>query len=249
MAESFLNKIRNNEFLSSGKVITNIHKFFSTDSEETFNKNLKIQPIDWYYRSAGVTYTFNNHGYRTDEFNTIDWKNSIVIFGCSHVFGVGIDDQYTLDKQLSYLISKPVINMGIPGSSISYALHNALSLRSGYDKPFAVINIWPEYSRTLYYQDNEIEFCGSWNVMKSNYMRAWFAAESHVKSQAILASKNSKILWENTKYLELSYYEATAELLNCEFLNNKQYDSRDCMHFGIKTQQNTARIIADNLKL
>jgi hypothetical protein len=238
--------VKQNNFLP---IDGSVGKYFSgTDTPELFAHNLKVQPTDWYYRNSPVNYTLNSRGYRTAEFNTIDWKNSIVIFGCSNVFGVGVDDPYTLASQLSKLVNKPVINMGVGGSSITFALHNSIILRDRYPMPLAVINLWADYSRTVYYHKRRITAYGQWNMEENNYMGNWSAEDSHGKTHAIFASKTSKLLWENTKYFEGSYFEKTAFLLNCKPMPHIS-DSRDCIHFGNSTQYNSAAIIAENLKL
>jgi hypothetical protein len=238
--------VKKNKFLP---VDSSFGKYFSgTDTPELFAYNLKVQPEDWYYRHAPVRYTLNRQGYRTAEFNTIDWGNSIVIFGCSNVFGVGVDDKYTLATQLSELVNKPVINMGVGGGSITFSLHNAIILRDHYPTPLAVINLWTDYSRTVYYHKKKVTACGSWNIETNNYMHSWAAEDSHGKTHAIFASKTSKLLWENTKYFEGSYFNQTAQLLSCKLMDHKE-DARDGLHYGNSTHHRSAVTIAEILKL
>lgn len=238
--------VKKNKFLPIDGVVNK--KFSGTDTEDLLKHNLKTQPIDWYYRHASVNYTLNSRGYRTDEFKTIDWANSIVIFGCSNVFGVGVDDQYTMAVQLSKLVNKPVINMGVGGSSITFALHNAIILGAGYPTPFAVVNLWTDHARTVYYHNRRVAAHGSWNLEKNNYSDLWTKEESHGKTHAIFASKTSKLLWKNTKYFEASFFKKTANLLNCKVMEHTP-DARDCMHFGNSTHYKSAVTIAENLKL
>lgn len=106
-------RIRKNEFLV---IDTDVDKCWSgTDTKKLYESNLKKQPKNWYYRNNNVRYTINSNGYRTYEFKDINWKNSVIIFGCSQVFGIGLDDEYTISNQLSKLIKCPVINMGMGG--------------------------------------------------------------------------------------------------------------------------------------
>ena len=117
--------------------------FSGTDTKELFEENLKTQPDDWYYRTHEVKYTLNSFGYRTKEFDDIDWKESIVIFGCSNIFGIGVADEHTIPYFLEQLSGRPVINMGMGGSSIQTALHNSIILNdSEYPTPKVIIYAW-----------------------------------------------------------------------------------------------------------
>ena len=50
------------------------------------------------YKDKTLNYTINRiQGYRAKEFTDIDWSNSVLFFGCSWVFGVGIDDPILTD--------------------------------------------------------------------------------------------------------------------------------------------------------
>jgi hypothetical protein len=245
---SILEIVKRNQFLPPHEVENKNPKFQGTDTEETFNKHLETQPNDWYYRTASVHYTLNQHGYRTEEFDNIDWANSIVIFGCSMVFGVGVDDQYTMSKQLYNLTGIPVVNMGVGGSSMTYSLHNAVILRERYPKPLAVINVWSQHDRTVYYHENKCASHGSWTLHRSNFFKEWMLNDSHSRTHAIFASKTSKLLWENTKYLECSFFKDTAELLNCPWIKWK-IDARDRNHPGITSHHDMAVFLAEQLKL
>ena len=225
-------------------------KYFNgSDTEKLFNHNLSMQPPSWYYRTHPVKYTTNSNGYRTNEFDEIDWENSVVLIGCSTTFGIGIDDKDTISSQLSRLISLPVINMGIGGSSIQAALHNSTILRNSYPTPKAVVNIWTEYNRTLYYHQQKVQHLGPWgdnDDQGSRYLKEWTADDSHGRSHALLASKISKLLWESTKYYECSFFPTSAKILGCRQLYYKDR-ARDVMHPGIITNARAANIIANGI--
>jgi hypothetical protein len=242
---SIPNLIKSKKFLP---VDARVEKNFAGyDSKLLFKKNLEIMPPDWYYRNKTITYTRNKQGYRTQEFKKIDWSNSIVIFGCSNVFGIGVDDNETLSYQLSNILKVPVINMGVEGSSINYSLHNSVILKHFYPKPLAVVNMWTHYSRTVYYYKRYLENCGDWNP-GNFYFSAWSKDDSHAASYAIIASMTSKIFWQDTKYYESSFFPDTSKLLNCD-LYRIQDHARDLLHPGIKTLKLTAEQIANKLNI
>lgn len=77
--------------------------------------NTPIQLLDAYKTFGNhCHYTVNSQGYRCPEFDAIDWENSIIFFGCSHVFGIGLLDHETVANQLSLILNCPVINLGTP---------------------------------------------------------------------------------------------------------------------------------------
>lgn len=239
-------RIRKNEFLV---IDTDVDKCWSgTDTKKLYESNLKKQPKNWYYRNNNVRYTINSNGYRTYEFKDINWKNSVIIFGCSQVFGIGLDDEYTISNQLSKLIKCPVINMGMGGSSMMFAFHNSIILRDGYPMPKAVVNLWTEYHRCAYYNRHSVEFYGSWNLKLNNFMDLWNKNDHNSKVHALLMQKSSHIMWNNTKYCELSFVKETANLLKINHLPMLD-TARDLGHAGIETAKQTAEIIARKLSL
>ena len=221
--------------------------FAGTDTKKLLEKNLKTQTGNWEYRNKPVRYTINNRGYRTAEFKKIDWANSIVLFGCSIAFGVGLDDADTISSQLEKITGIPVVNLGASGSSITYSLHNSIILKDGYPTPRAVIHLWTDHNRTVYYRRNRIQCYGPWNLEKNNYMDVWSNSNHHAATHALMASITNKHLWSNTSYYEASFFSETANLINCDYLKTEDY-ARDLIHPGIKTSRNTAIKIADNLK-
>uniref|UniRef100_UPI002622C6EF hypothetical protein n=1 Tax=Acidovorax sp. TaxID=1872122 RepID=UPI002622C6EF len=54
--------------------------FAGLDTPEYFKKRLSTMPDDWHYRTKEIYYTSNRLGYRTVEFDSVDWQNSAVLF-------------------------------------------------------------------------------------------------------------------------------------------------------------------------
>jgi hypothetical protein len=77
------------------------------------------------------------------------------MFGCSFIFGIGVTDEHTVPYFLEKLSGRPVINMGIPGSSIQTSLHNSIILNdSEYPIPKAVVNMFTDLNRYQLYENN-----------------------------------------------------------------------------------------------
>jgi lysophospholipase L1-like esterase len=222
--------------------------FIATDNIETYNKHLKTMSTDWYYRTNTVNYTVNKHQYRTDEFDTIDWANSIVLLGCSQTYGVGVTDEDTIGSNLSKLLNKPVINLGIPGASNNLILNNSAILSSKYPTPLIVIHIYSEVYRTTEYQKRQIVNHGSW-TMDKDLMKSWSEEITNSQVQTLMASKISNEIWNHkTKFLEFSSFTDSHLLLKCKNLFNPFKDyARDNMHFGRKTTKKFAELIAKEL--
>jgi hypothetical protein len=216
-----------------------------------FNDTVKERIKEGKFLHAPLTsseYNCNSSWYRAPEFDTIDWANSAVIFGCSNVFGIGVDDEHTVSSQLSKLIDMPVINMGIGATSMEFSFYNSMILSNNYPTPKAVINIWTSIERTTYYFKNSIINHGSWN-MNEKYMDAYNQTDSHPEVHALMMQMISKQIWlPKTKYYEASFFGSTTQLLGIPALVSEDL-ARDEVHPGPKTLYNLAVKIKEELCL
>ena len=103
-----------------------------------------------------ITYSLNRQGYREQEWNFIDWNNSIVCLGCSHTFGVGVPECDTIPAQLQKKLKINFVNLGIPGGCNFFSVINSANLINRNIKPKAVI-----FQRT--YKDR-------WFIMKDKIL-------------------------------------------------------------------------------
>jgi hypothetical protein len=240
---SILKDVKNGKFLPMD--INCEKNFAEKDTKAFYKKNLEIMPADWEYRNKNVTYTINKDYYRTSNFKTIDWANSIVIFGCSYVFGVGIDDNDTITEQLSKLTNRPVINMGSPGSSITYNFHNNLILKNHYPTPYAVVNVWTNYYRDIIYYKKSVNNIGSWSK-NIEYAKILFSEEDHIKTEGYFNILATKTIWSNTKYVDFTYFPESAKVygLNLIHITDK---ARDLQHPGSQSLKAGAEYIMNKL--
>lgn len=233
---------------------TQIHDTFylGPDSIKLYHKNLQLMPADWHYRTKKVEYIYNDKGYRTKPFEKIDWNNSIVIFGCSFIFGMGLAE----DETLSYFIEKitgiPAINMGIAGSSMSYAQYNQVVLSEMNVRPKAVINVWTSIDRVLYFDYNthvNVQCLDRKPKDKSElYYFGRNSTESNTQGQAKLIQRTCRQLWKDTNYCEASFFGNTSQVLNVPFLTYIDF-ARDNAHYGHKTMEKSAQDLVDMLNL
>jgi len=245
--DSTPDRIKKGHFLHAGSYSAGAYT--GTDTEQLFKEHLLTQPNHWFYRNNPIEYKLNKHGYRTHEFDSIDWANSIVVFGCSNVFGVGVHEEDTLSNQLSVLTNTPVVNMGIGASSIEYSLYNSIILNEHYPTPKAVIQVYSAIDRTTYYNKKNVKHHGSWDMKPNDYMDLYSTDPTHARVHAIMAQMISKQLWaDKTKYYETSFFNDILNTLN--LVSPTWYDvARDLKHPGRETLYKLAQQIKDNLEL
>ena len=248
------NLVYNEENIIPGRFTLN---FCGIKEEKTFEQNLKTQPEDWYYRTHEVKYTLNSLGYRTREFDDIDWKESIVMFGCSMTFGIGVTDEHTIPYFLEQLSGRPVINMGIPGASIQTMLHNSIIFTdSKYPTPKAVVNVWAGLIRYQLYKDNFVFHNGQWNKSDDK-----FSKKENLIPFNLMNIKMIRNLWKNkTIHYECIFQRKAKTLIdklddkiNCEFYPCFSPGSpslaRDLLHNGSVKNLEIATGIYQKLKL
>ena len=257
MLNTTFEKIKKNIFLYNSSDTNKLWQ--ATDSKENFKKNKKKLGDSWHYANKQVNYNFNSDGYRTEEFNNIDWAKSVVMFGCSLVFGVGLAEDEIIPYQLSKILKKNVINMGAAGSSVEFNLYNNLILKKGYPTPLAVINLWTNIERTTQYNKYNILDLGEWNTKQSKFQRFKnFILSNSVKNNQTCTINGyfnmlmAKLLWDSNKikYYEASFFENTTKIHNIDFLSTQIVDqARDCLHPGPKTAKSVAEFIARKLNV
>jgi len=258
---NLLDNIKANNFLFNNSIINwpegvdytgpgRVLQYTISDTLELFEKHLKTQPEDWYYRIHPVNYTLNSYGYRAPEFKDINWSESVVVFGCSNTFGTGLDDKDTITSRLEELIKCPVINMGCTGSAIDYSLYNSVILKNICSKPKAVVHLWTSVDRTTHYLEKRTRSYGVWPTKKPiPYFDEWLKEPSHAATIATFASMITKHLWSNTKLFEATTFQKTYDVLKCYHipLDTEQERARDLLHRGRENAKDVAKIIADNI--
>lgn len=219
--------------------IKGVWDFCTCDSQAKYKELLECKPEDWYYRHNKVKYTLNSEGYRTKEFNKIDWKNSIVMFGCSYVFGTGNDDNSTIPALLENKIKIPVINMGINGASIKSVAHNSLSLYHSYETPKMIIFGWTSLSRKGVYGENCLEGDHTHPSLRN--------VTDCVLTNMLLINMIKTIWQDKCPIYEFSLFDGTAKLLKCDYYKNVDY-ARDDVHYGIRSHQIVSEKIYNKIK-
>ena len=234
------------------------YHFMSGDTKEDFDESLSEKPEDWYYRHNQVKYTINSHKFRTKEFKDIDWKNSIVLLGCSFTFGVGVTDEDTISVQLQKITGKNVVNLGQPGISNGAIAYNSYYLKQNYPKPLAVVNLWTTMPRW---------FRISTRKQFMNHVYEGSNVSHEVLNTAVASNimymKMSNALWkDHPNHIQTCIYDCVrdgkpvsiAQKVFPEIIQLKQswsedMSGRDNLHPGRETYKKVAKLIASNIKL
>ncbi len=134
------------------------------DNKSLFMRNFITQPEDWPWRHSPVQYNLNSQGFRCPEWDSIDWANSILCFGCSMTFGVGVNGPDTWVEQLGKLTGLAPVNLGWPGASVSFIWANTLELQQSGIRPRAVVYYWPDALRVAeFIEGREVYNWGVWD--------------------------------------------------------------------------------------
>lgn len=216
--------------------------FSVMDNEKLFNKNKKLLGLDWEYANKPIVYRHNELGFRNKPFNQVNWKESIVIIGCSNVRGMGLAEDDMVSSQLEKILNIPVINLGICGSGIDMACWNSLIIHENYSHPRALVQIWSSLDRYTDYdkKSNMYNTDGPWLRPQFNILD-W-------ASRSEFYRRTDRALWKNnTIYYEASFFEHTATTMNIDQFNYID-NARDLAHPGSKSVKVAAERIAKNLK-
>ena len=148
-----LNLLKDFPILIDTEAQSQILKWWSSDTEESYNKNLKS---GWEYEnSEDLVYKFNKWGYRTKSIDDLD-EDFALIFGCSYTEGVGLYQKDIWCEKLCKELGIDLFNLAKQGSSpaISY-MNTILYIKNLIKyKPKLVIYQWPQiFRKTFTYTD------------------------------------------------------------------------------------------------
>lgn len=215
--------------------------FYPTDTRQQYVENLGTQVADWPWRDQLVRYTLNSQGYRCGEFDQIDWDRSILCFGCSFTFGVGVSDDQTWPYYLSQLMGCDVVNLAAAGSSIQFNWANSHRLYLAGIRPRAVLYYWPDPTRSCEFLGGmEVKPLGNWS--DCDLARSWITRGQHYRELNSLYM--STLPWTCPR-VDLSWSSELREF--CGIYNRFLDRARDLVHPGPQTQAALARVFRDHL--
>ena len=222
-------------------------KFLGIDSEEGYLKNLSDIEYRNKWQPNNVEYRMNSSYYRCAEWDQIDWNNSILLFGDSYAFGVGLAESDTISVKLSNQIGLPVVNLGQRGTGWAFSWINSNRLYAQGIRPRAVVYIWSQISRHCHFVSPDIiENVGFWNrndighELGLEYMLDY----EHSRATSIEYLRSIKNMWSCP---QLHYtWDSNPEIDGIVPL--KKYDkARDLKHAGPRTTHVWASQMSRNL--
>lgn len=226
------------------------------DSPALFEKNIQSMGESWHYYHKEIIYNVNSNGYRAPEWNTIDWKNSVVILGCSMVFGTGVAEDETLSYYLEQLLHRPVINLGYPSISNEGIFNNSVSILEHFGSPLAVINVWAPVDRFLFFS-TEPHHIGLWTndkdesdgVSLGRLYEDMNLNQTNMRIKSYYLEKANQRLWKNkTQYYSASYFKSTADCMKLHKLLPSDRNARDMVHPGPDSNLSNAKYLFSVLK-
>lgn len=220
-------------------------RFASTDNPETFRKNKNARGPDWHYTTKEIYYDINSNGYRNKAWEKVDWKNSIVVFGCSMTAGIGVAEDETITHYMKKQSGRDVVNIGLPGAGNDAIMFNNLILKRDFPKPLAVVNLWSCNDRLVEFTDENTMFHGAWS-RTNNYWAGHHKYKSNPIVKDLYYYDVAKTFWTDTSYYEASFYPETASYCECDKLKFEN-EARDLLHCGRTDNERNAKIILQNL--
>ena len=242
-------------------------KWLQDDEEKKWNKNRKSLGKDWlFYNANDIEYEHNIYGYRCGEFEDLKWKDSVLFFGCSNIYGKGNYTNDTIPSLYAKISGLPTINMGICGAGPDAINHNTIALIEKNYIPKKVVICWPEITRQMYYNGDDISsgkaptFLGAWEFQiekhswatKGNKSRWQYfvASTEHYKTIAYLIQSSVINAWKLAGVPVYNYNfhygkeHAKQELAVVYNSLPKGIDrARDCSHYGPKSNRLFAEYI------
>jgi hypothetical protein len=225
--------------------------WWGTDSKQEYDSNILRLGTSWEYYNKKVTYTVNSQGYRCKEFDAIDWENSYVILGCSHVFGEGNSYEDTISTQVRTITNTNCINLGVCASSSEHCFLNALKLFSNTSSKKVII-IWPYKTRENFYDNKSFYMYknilnkGGLTQTNKNLLHKWlrqvvapivhweYLRETYIETLSALYG--DRFISITIEELEMEFGGATNEQLSYDL-------ARDRNHYGPKWNAKVANKI------
>ena len=230
-----------------------------SDSQQLYGQNLLTQGDNWLYRTQQISYTWNSNGYRAPEWALVDWSTSWIIMGCSHVVGIGLAMEHTVGEQLSQLIARPVVNLGMGGSGADVIAYNTIRLIDQGIKPQGVIVIAPELTRLTYwamdrYTNMNPHFQTHEQALASSYAH-WIATEPNAELHGYTQLRGALGMWASQGIPIVSAHHHVGMAPGLEIglrlpghVDRARDRSGKFGHYGPKTMSAWAELIARSIQ-
>jgi len=128
-----------------------------------------------------------------------------------------------------------------------FSLYNQLVLHN-IKQPKAIVNMWTGMERlTIFNKESVVNVnAHSQSNFSKELFKLWNFYPTHSLSFSLMLQQMSVALWKDIPHVEVTFFESTANDLNCKFLSWDD-KARDLMHPGPVTTLNAAKSIAKRL--
>lgn len=215
-----INSIINNNYL-----FDKLEHFISPNSFFTMHPKeipmfemMGVDPVD----DLSITYSYNNEGFRSDDFKTDHDKKHLLFSGCSEGEGIAADletvwnkivyNHLNMDNEYSGFFNVAIDNFGF-----HKIVFNIINYISKYGKPDEIIILFPEVCRVNEWNSKDNFYFQNWsnsNNLSSihdqkifmdaliNFIPFMKLFESYCESNSI------KLLWSTWSQLESNIYKS-----------------------------------------
>lgn len=246
-----------------------VTKFYGTDSEQIFERNLKNR-TNWIYSTKEITYHFNSDGLRMNK-NLEDVDDDYILFsGTSYTFGIGLADEDRFSNSVAKELNLDFINCSGATYSTKTQIINFFNLINSYKLPKILVIEYPPASAYTFYVDNKFILCYGKHMptQYSDYINLYnsmnnldFFIQESIMYQHMLHSICKKL---NIKLIEITFDKSdiftTTNVPNFIDINTNTGDINFCYardyrlmndsytgHPGIGIHNITREIILKNL--
>lgn len=217
-----------------------------------------------------ASYKINSYGYRCAEWLPLPaGKKNVVLLGCSHTFGEGLDEGEGWTDQLYNLVNQKLLrfwNLGQPGASAD----KIVRILYGCEKilfPKIIIVCWPAWNRRerldVYPQSltsdddllkNENENTDRNNFLKNVFFVEKFAEKIEAKVLHCFAQDVYELPNANNVFSKSSIKLCWPEWSTMTFEQEKRVSitkpslARDGIHYGVEHHQTFAKLFYNYFK-
>lgn len=191
-----------------------------------------------------ITYNLNSQGYRCKEWDQYEWNDSILVFGASNIFGVGVCENQTMSSYIQQHTDISTINLGQIGSGCSAQWINSLRILENNITPRGVVYVWPDENRETEFKDDDgikVDFSGHWT--KRTFNSVWCRHQYQGTVLAQYYRDAIKLLWS------CPVVEYRLQSNDPDSPLNQIDISRDRLHPGPETYKLWAELAVKELSL
>lgn len=190
-----------------------------------------------YDNPDAITYTYNSHGFRDQEF---DNRSCGIAFGCSFTHGTGLAESDTWPRKLSKILGLHIWNLGIGGASLD-TVYRLSEYYIDLLQPKFVMVLTPPGTRFEYFSHNRYQIATIHDDHDQEFFKHWFANEQNFLNHQ---QKNLQAI-ENISKSRNAQFVSLCPLNDWTQKNTR---ARDLAHPDIESNQHLADQFAKLLK-